>query len=625
MKKIGLILIAVMALGIMGCNRTQTPQPQQEKKQLVALAKCDMVILEDGKLVFYDNATQETTTYTAETDQVLNAVYDDSNHLYYTVAKATDQHLALKMLDLNVTDPQPKLFADWQLTKEEIINPMTGAITSLFWDDNHENLVMAKTNPEDLYISDYVQCNIATGQVRNMNFEEFFAHSGKAYSKVMDYFFTEEGMLYYVNKEGKFCLNDNIDFSKVFDNNDLDDLGFDPQNVSPDGTKTVFSAVIYLGEGWGHYCVSSCDGHSQQVLSDSDIWDDAPAWLADGSLVYIGLENPSQASFDDTPSFVKIILPDQTVKVIAESNSFVVKPFDSPMNEMAFQEKIDDNIDLAILDHGKLTFYSSATDTYFPLLNETDSVVNGDFDHSDAFFYTVAIGDNLYLKHIIYGEYTRHPELLTSWDLKLEDCVSQTYGKVSPLMLYPDISVASIMHDFNWEYYSFENNRLYDYGFRKKHEGWDPDEYETDSFDEEFLKWDMDMEKFDSHDNNFYYHDGDAEYCVSDKIDFHKYVSEPSYYEDPEFSLISIDPTNRCVIYSAIIEHGDLGHGPLCFATLDGQKQLAFEDTDAQDMFTGWLNDGSLLYAHNRNIIRVSPDGTSRVFSDATDFVTYHK
>ena len=122
MKKIGLILIAVMALGIMGCNRTQTPQPQQEKKQLVALAKCDMVILEDGKLVFYDNATQETTTYTAETDQVLNAVYDDSNHLYYTVAKAADQHLALKMLDLNVTDPQPKLFADWQLTKEEIIN-----------------------------------------------------------------------------------------------------------------------------------------------------------------------------------------------------------------------------------------------------------------------------------------------------------------------------------------------------------------------------------------------------------------------------------------------------------------------------------------------------------------------
>lgn len=625
MKKICILLVAVMALGIVGCNRTQTPQTKQENKQLVALAKCDMVILEGGKLVFFDNTTQEKTTYTAETDEVVNAVYDENNHLFYTVAKAADHRLELKVLDLNVTDPQPQHCIDWQLSKDEIINPMTGSITTLDWDDKHENLIMAKTNPEDLFVNDYVVYNIASKQVKLTNFEEYFGLRGNAYCKAMDYFFTEEGLLYYVNEEGKFCLNDNIDFRQVFEDSDIEDLGFDPQNISPDGMKAVFSAIVYLGEGWGHYCVSSCDGHSQQVLSDSDIWDDVPTWLADGTLVYIGKEDPSQASFDNTPSFVKIILPDQTVKVIAESNSFVVKPFDTRMNEMASQEIIDDNIDLAILDHGKLTFYSSATDTYYPLLNETDSVVNGAFDHSDAFFYTVAIGDNLYLKHIIYGEYTKHPKLLTSWDLKLEDCVSQTYGKVSSLTLYPELSVASIMHDFNWEYYGFEGNRLYDYGYGKKHEGWDADEYETDSFDEEFMRWDEAMEKFNSHDNNCYYNDGNAEYCLSDKIDFNKYVSDPSYYEDPEFALISIDPTNRSIIYSAIIEHGDLGHGPLCFASLDGQVQIAFEDTDAADIYTGWLKDGSLLYADKKGIMRVTPDGTSHVFSDASDFVTYYK
>ena len=161
MKKICILLVAVMALGIVGCNRTQTPQTKQENKQLVALAKCDMVILEGGKLVFFDNTTQEKTTYTAETDEVVNAVYDENNHLFYTVAKAADHRLELKVLDLNVTDPQPQHCIDWQLSKDEIINPMTGSITTLDWDDKHENLIMAKTNPEDLFVNDYVVYNIA--------------------------------------------------------------------------------------------------------------------------------------------------------------------------------------------------------------------------------------------------------------------------------------------------------------------------------------------------------------------------------------------------------------------------------------------------------------------------------
>ena len=622
MNKLSFILVAVMVLGIMSCNRTQTQPKQENNLPVASLATYDMVLLEDGKMVFFNNATQEKSTFITETERVVNAVYDNNNQLYYTVSGA-NQQLTLKKLDLNAADPQPQTCVDWQLTLDDITSHFTNQIYPLLWDYKHENILMSKNNPEDFFISDFVACNLASGQIKKLDFEEYRELSGKTYCKAMDHFFGEEQSLYYVSEEGKFCLNDNIDFKQAFPDDDTEDLGFTPLSVSPDGSKVVYSAVMYIGEGWGYYCVSTCDGHSQLLLNDSDIWDDAPSWLADGTLVYVGHEvvSPNEVE-NDNPSCLKTIAPDQTVKVISNAESYVIKPFNTPMNERVFQETVEEGIDLAILDQGKVTFYNSATDTYFTLANETDSVVNGAFDNDNAFFYTVAIGDELYFKQFLYGEYTQHPELRTSWDLKLEECISQTYGKIAPLVLYPSLTIATLAHEFNWDYYGFEGIRLYDYGWGKKREGWDPDEHETDSYDEQFLKWDQDMTKFHSEDNNYYYNDSNGDYCISDKIDFKKYVSDPAYFEDPEFNFISIDPTNKNVMYTTIIEYGDLGHGPVCFASLDGKVQLALEDTDAPDMIAGWLSDGSLVYMVGKTIKRVFPNGEIKDFYQADQFVT---
>ena len=622
MKKLSLILFAVMALGILSCNRTQTPPKEENNQPVASLATYDMVLLEDGKMVFFNNTTQEKSTFITETDRVVNAVYDDNNQLYYTISDV-NQQLTLKKLDLNAADPQPQKCVDWQFSLDDIISPFTTQIYPLVWDYKHENILLSKNNPEDFFINDVVAFNLASGQIKQLSYEEQRSLTGNAYCKAMDHFFGEQQSLYYVNEEGKFCLNDNIDFKQAFPGDDTEDLGFMPQSVSPDGSKVVYSAIIYIGEGWGYYCVSSCDGHSQLLLNDSDIWDDAPSWLADGTLLYTSHEvvSPNEVE-NDNPSCLKTIAPDQAVRVISNAESYAIKPFNTPMNEKVCQETVEEDIDLAILDHGKLTFYNSKTDTYYTLANETDSVVNGAFDNDNAFFYTVAIGDELYFKQFLYGDYTQHPQLRTSWDLKLEECISQTYGKVAPLVLYPDLTIATLAHEFNWDYYGFEGIRLYDYGWGKKREGWDPEEHETDSYDEKFLKWDEDMTKFHSEDNNYYYNDANGDYCISDKIDFKKYVSDPAYFEDPEFEFLSIDPTNKYVMYATIIEYGDLGHGPLCFASLDGKVQLALEDTDAPDMTAGWLSDGSLVYMVGNTIKRVSPNGEISDFYQADGFIT---
>ena len=126
---------------------------------------------------------------------------------------------------------------------------------------------------------------------------------------------------------------------------------------------------------------------------------------------------------------------------------------------------------------------------------------------------------------------------------------------------------------------------------------------------------------------------------ISDQINFKDFVSDPEYYSEPEFEFRSIDPTRRFAAYAAYIEWGDLGHGPLCIASLDGKKQMALKGTDVADLTFGWLPDGSLLYigaeprpaddpeydAEWNNtkpcIMIVRPDGTQEVFSHDSDFV----
>ena len=109
--------------------------------------------------------------------------------------------------------------------------------------------------------------------------------------------------------------------------------------------------------------------------------------------------------------------------------------------------------DVAILDNGKVTFYNSTTGEYVPFVNETDSVINGVFIYGDDFYYTVSIGNRLYLKEVYMSEYVSHPSMRANWGLNLDDCVSETYGKASTLEWVPAFDRIGISHNFSWDYY----------------------------------------------------------------------------------------------------------------------------------------------------------------------------
>lgn len=630
MKKTIIILIAVLSLGIMSCHR----QPKVNIHR-------DVVVINHGQLTFYDATNKVLTPFEAETDSVVNMRFADMDHLYYTVSK--NKNLSLKMIDLSQEKPEPKLCADWNMTIDDALDFMYGTVSSLYMDEAGKNVCIYKMDIED-FMMKMVIYDMRTGKVRMLNDDEEIALSYGDRNFEPSHFYTENLQFHYVTEEGNTCLSDKIDFAQYFsEEGDLEDLDFTPVAMSPGENKVVYSAVVYMGDGWGYFCVANTDGTSQNLIADSDIWDQRPAWLSDGSLVYVGRaprpENDPEynADWNTTMPCIQLVTPQKETVTISLGEAFAVRPFSIPDYTNARQADLE-GCDVALFDNGKVTFYNSLTDQYIPYVVEDDSVINGVFVDDDMFYYTVSIGNRLYLKSIYLGLYVE-PLMLTDWELNLDDCVSETYGKASELNWVPRMECIGINHTFSWDFYDFSDIRFYNIYEHVKMDGWADGEMETDDYDEELMQMMDDYEHFNTENGNYYYNHDLQSVCISDKIDFKAYASDPSYFSEPEFDFFSIDPTRQRVAYAAIIEWGDLGHGPLCMATLDGVMQVALKGTDAADLSWGWLSNGTLLYVGSeprptddpdydpewnttKPCIRILyPDGVDKIFSHSTGFV----
>ncbi|MBO6027124.1 MAG: hypothetical protein J6P73_07745 [Bacteroidales bacterium] len=631
MKKVIYSLVIVLALGLMGCDH--------ETKTAKSLNNSDFVIVDHGKMSFYDAETQKLTPYETETDSVINLLFTDYDHLYYTVSK--DQNLSLKMLDLSQAAAEPTLCADWNVKLNDVIDFMFGKVSNIYLDIEGGNIIIYSIDPEDVMMWPLAY-NLESGKVRRLNDDESFSLSIFEHNFDDSHFYTEYRHFYYVSPEGKACLNDKLNLKAYFtDVDELDEVEFTPIAMSPDGKRVVYSAAVYWGEGWGCYCVADVDGKSQLLMSDTDIWQGRPEWIANGSLVYVGKAQLPEsdpeydADYNTTTPCIHLLDAQNNIVAVGLGEIFATRPLETRLKDKEEQVGFE-GCDVATLDNGKLIFYNSTAGTFVPDVLEKDSVINGVFVE-DVFYYTVAIGNHLYLKEQEMTDYEPTPRMVTDWDLQLDDCVSQTYGKASGLYWMPKFQCIRINHTFSWDAYDFYDANFYFIEKGVKQKGYGKAVKRDDCYYNDPQR-ESDWEKFVEENSNYYYTVG-GRVCVSDKIDFKSYVSDPEYYSEPEFVFYSIDPTRQFVAYAALIEWGDLGHGPLCMASLDGKMQVAFDGTDASDLSWGWMSDGSLLYVGVEPrpaddpeydpewnttkpcVIIVYPDGTSEVFSHSTDFI----
>ena len=309
--------------------------------------------------------------------------------------------------------------------------------------------------------------------------------------------------------------------------------------------------------------------------------------------------------------------------------------------------------DMLMLDKGKLSFYNSTTAVMTPFEAEKDSVVNCVFTGDNKVYYCVACKPKILLRCVDLEQANPQPQELADWGVPYEKCVTETYGTVSPLEYYRGKNTLGLNHNFSWDGYWFTDKKLYN--------------IETGEITDWTWKWEEEYQRMQNRNDeeqteeNYHYistanelqeyltvsegqyymtdGNGDNIACLTDRIDFSKYVSDPEYASDVEFEYVSSSPDNLKVLYMAILEWGDFPHGILAISSTDGKLQIPLEDTDCTGYTAEWLDDGSLVYVgeeplspddpdydanwHYRAhcIKRVYPDGHTDIIAHCGEFV----
>ena len=334
-----------------------------------------------------------------------------------------------------------------------------------------------------------------------------------------------------------------------------------------------------------------------------------------------------------------------------EAPKDTVKETENNMDTVAVAEELlpsdFSKCDMVMLDNGKLFFYNSEQQALMPYEAETDSVVNSVFTNDGYLYYCVPVNGRMMLRCINLDAPDPKPIQIVDWGLDYQSCVTETYGTVSPLSYYADRNMLGLWHEFSWDSYSLNEQKLYNLGTGKitdwNWETWeeeDPSRMSDGQEETEDAKVDL-REFLHAEGDNYWFEDGIDQVCLTDNLDLDRYISDPDYASEREFEFVSSSPDNCKVLYMAILEWGDYPHGPLCVSSVDGSYQTVLEDTDCADFKAEWLDDGSLVYVGYEQletgnefskwenstpcVKRVYPDGSWESFFRGNDFQVRHK
>ena len=289
--------------------------------------------------------------------------------------------------------------------------------------------------------------------------------------------------------------------------------------------------------------------------------------------------------------------------------------------------------DLAVFEDGKVTFYNSSTNAFVPFTAEKDYVVSGVYYDENEFYYTVSVDDELYLKKVDLSADEPAPVELIDWELKLSDCYVDSCEKCASMVFYSDVQMVGLEYNMGEMCKGFQDMKYYLIDAQTMCDGW------PEGVDDGFIAYQdfidnvhfiaMPIEEGGEEMRYYYCPEDYGMYseeelpehlvCISDKINFHEGKYE-GWEGQPEFTVLGLSPESDCVAYAAIMEWGRGGHGPLCFATLDGEVQKIL----AYDACYGWLGNNKLAFSDDEGIKTVASDGTIAKLTSGNRFVTAH-
>lgn len=309
-----------------------------------------------------------------------------------------------------------------------------------------------------------------------------------------------------------------------------------------------------------------------------------------------------------------------------ENRNNELQPADTTATEPILEKPADiayTQCQFAYLIDGELFFHNVDEDKKVKFSEENENILNFTFTpEGNTLYYSVERDGTLWLKLADIRESTITPQGVVDWNLKKDDCISETYGEVSPLFYYKGDLI--IRHNFNWDYYDFYSTAIYSIANKN---------ITQKEFDYDFIQkisGELSSNKaeqyFQTIDENLYYTRNNKKVCLSEELDFKvmRNKEEEDYWVETEFTSFTLSPDETKILYGAMIEMGDLGHGPYCIANTDGSNQMILAGTDiAGSKNPVWLKNNIVVFIDNKNNLFVADNDNNsirQIAENVTDF-----
>jgi hypothetical protein len=294
-----------------------------------------------------------------------------------------------------------------------------------------------------------------------------------------------------------------------------------------------------------------------------------------------------------------------------------LQPADTTVAEVILEKPADiayTQCPLAYLIDGQLYFHSFDDNKKVKFVEESDTIFNFTFDaEGKTLYYSVERDGSLWLKSAVISDSKITPQWVVDWKLKKDDCITDTYGEISPLLYHKGELLME--HGFVWDYYDFRKFDIYSIaGKEKKSLDKESDGRVLGKFMTELPRNKADQ-YFKTTKQQLYYTRNNVKVCLSDKLDFNVLRNKESedYWVETEFISFTLSPDETKILYGTIIEMGDLGHGPYCIANKDGSNQMILEQTDiGSNKNPVWLKNNSIIFTdYEKNLFVANNDELS--------------
>lgn len=220
-----------------------------------------------------------------------------------------------------------------------------------------------------------------------------------------------------------------------------------------------------------------------------------------------------------------------------------------------------------------LFLYNIDQDDMIPFhLDEPDEIFNFTFGpDGQTLYYTVVRDGILWLRKATFSDEGGKIEDLINMNIPKEKCIAETYLHKSTLK-YKD-GMLLMKSDFSWEVYDFSTVNVYSIADNTLSIADDYAIFEDDPLPIE--------DQFRTEGGQLFYRQNDQEYCLTDKLGLKPDDYEYSTIDEIEYTDISLSPDGSKVAFVAITSFGDLPHGPLCIADINGDNQQILIDDGA--------------------------------------------